>query len=353
MASSKLAARAIRNHAKYKGRNDLNIVPMIDMMVILVFFLLFTAVFSNTNILELNLPAPNSSVPELQKGLELEVIVRKNNIEIADRDSGVLRSLPKKDGEYDYEGLSDYLQFVKSKYQTRDRGERAARAGHSVRRAGADHGQRAPVREGRRAGSPRSSCSRTSPWVMRRWSAPRLRAGDGRREPRNDPVSHQETSPARASRQPHGAGAVHRHADHARGVPAAAQLGRRNPAEHQEHHHSAVDRRPQAARDRGHHGHDAGHPGERPRGREDRRPARPTTRSSSSKRLRAELKEQNDTSTRLAAQEDLAEREITIMGDKGTPFSVLKRVMATATAADYGKVSLAVIQREREVGAGA
>ena len=75
MAASKLAARAIRNHAKYKGRNDLNIVPMIDMMVILVFFLLFTAVFSNTQILELNLPAPNSSVPELPKGLNLEVIV--------------------------------------------------------------------------------------------------------------------------------------------------------------------------------------------------------------------------------------------------------------------------------------
>ncbi|MES1263053.1 MAG: biopolymer transporter ExbD [Peristeroidobacter soli] len=118
MASSKLAARAMRNHAKYKGRNDLNIVPMIDMMVILVFFLLFTAVFSNTNILELNLPAPNSSVPELNKGLELEVIVRKNVIEIADRGTGVLRTLPKKDGDYDYKGLSDYLQFVKSKYQT-------------------------------------------------------------------------------------------------------------------------------------------------------------------------------------------------------------------------------------------
>ena len=118
MASSKLAARAIRNHAKYRGRNDLNIVPMIDMMVILVFFLLFTAVFSNTNILELNLPAPNSSVPELNKGLDLEVIVRQNSIEIADRGTGVLRTLPKKDGAYDYVGLSDYLQFVKSKYQT-------------------------------------------------------------------------------------------------------------------------------------------------------------------------------------------------------------------------------------------
>jgi biopolymer transport protein TolR len=62
--------------------------------------------------------------------------------------------------------------------------------------------------------------------------------------------------------------------------------------------------------------------------------------------LRAALKEQVDSSLRSAAQEDLAEREVTIMGDKGTPFAVLKRVMATATAADYGKVSLAVLQRE-------
>jgi biopolymer transport protein ExbD len=118
MASSKLAARAIRNHAKYKGRNDLNIVPMIDMMVILVFFLLFTAVFSNTNILELNLPAPNSSVPELEKGLQLEIIVRQNGIEIADRNSGVLRTLPRKEGEYDYAGLSSFLQDVKARYPT-------------------------------------------------------------------------------------------------------------------------------------------------------------------------------------------------------------------------------------------
>jgi len=116
MASSKLAARAVRNHAKYRGRNDLNIVPMIDMMVILVFFLLFTAVFSNTNILELNLPAPNSSVPDLPKGLQLEIHVRHAGIDIADRNSGILRSLPMKDADYDYKGLSEYLQFVKSKY---------------------------------------------------------------------------------------------------------------------------------------------------------------------------------------------------------------------------------------------
>jgi biopolymer transport protein TolR len=69
--------------------------------------------------------------------------------------------------------------------------------------------------------------------------------------------------------------------------------------------------------------------------------------------LRLALKEQSDTSLRTASEQDLAEREVTIMGDKGTPFSVLKRVMATATAADFGKVSLAVIQKEVEAGAGA
>ena len=116
MASSKLAARGMRNHAKYRGRNDLNIVPMIDMMVILVFFLLFTAVFSNTNILQLTLPAPNSSVPDLPQGLNLEIIVRKDMLDISDRATGSLRRLPLKDGEYDYRGLNEFLQFVKSKY---------------------------------------------------------------------------------------------------------------------------------------------------------------------------------------------------------------------------------------------
>jgi len=66
--------------------------------------------------------------------------------------------------------------------------------------------------------------------------------------------------------------------------------------------------------------------------------------------LRDALKAQADVVLRQTSEEAVQDREVTIMGDKGTPFSVLKRVMATATSADYGKVSLAVIQREREVG---
>ena len=62
------------------------------------------------------------------------------------------------------------------------------------------------------------------------------------------------------------------------------------------------------------------------------------------------LKAQADVILRQTSQDAVKDREVTIMGDKDTPFAVLKRVMATATSADYGKVSLAVIQREREVG---
>ena len=60
MKSSPLARRQLRNHARYRGRNDLNIVPMLDVMVILSFFLIFTAVFSKTSVLEVNLPGPGA-----------------------------------------------------------------------------------------------------------------------------------------------------------------------------------------------------------------------------------------------------------------------------------------------------
>lgn len=50
---------------------------------------------------------------------------------------------------------------------------------------------------------------------------------------------------------------------------------------------------------------------------------------------------------------DGAIREITIMGDKVTPYQVIRKVMATCTEASYGKVSLAVLQKEKAVSAAA
>ena len=116
MAQSKVARRVTRNHARYRGRHEINVVPMIDMMIILVFFLIFTAVFTKTHVLELNLPGADSAVPDLPEGLNLEVIIRKNAIEVADRGTGLLRSVPMAGEKYDLKALSDYLQMVKSKY---------------------------------------------------------------------------------------------------------------------------------------------------------------------------------------------------------------------------------------------
>jgi biopolymer transport protein ExbD len=115
---SKSARLVRRNHARYhQGRDDLNIVPMIDMMVILVFFLIFTAVFSKTNILELNLPSSSTTPqPVLPKGLKLEVIIHPNDILINDRNSGPLKLLANTPGGYDLNALSQFMRQVKSQF---------------------------------------------------------------------------------------------------------------------------------------------------------------------------------------------------------------------------------------------
>ena len=61
--------------------------------------------------------------------------------------------------------------------------------------------------------------------------------------------------------------------------------------------------------------------------------------------LKTALMAQNDRS--LRGQTDIAKREVTIMGDKSTPYSVLKKIMMTCSEAEYGKVSFAVVERER------
>lgn len=63
--------------------------------------------------------------------------------------------------------------------------------------------------------------------------------------------------------------------------------------------------------------------------------------------LKSALQAQTNRLLAESAKGDIANREVTILGDKDTPYSVLRKVMATCTDAEYGKVSLAVIQRDR------
>ena len=63
--------------------------------------------------------------------------------------------------------------------------------------------------------------------------------------------------------------------------------------------------------------------------------------------LRAALVAQNARSLGGAQATDIAKREVTIMGDRSTPYSVLKKIMLSCSEAEYGKVSFAVVERER------
>ena len=97
---------------------ELNITAFMNLMVILVPFLLMTAVFSRLAILELNLPGSSTeNVDPQDQVFQLEIIVRKDKIEIGDRNQGLLGIYPNsEDGEYDYDALSSKLAELKDRY---------------------------------------------------------------------------------------------------------------------------------------------------------------------------------------------------------------------------------------------
>ncbi|MGC1453769.1 MAG: biopolymer transporter ExbD [Nitrospirota bacterium] len=56
--------------------------------------------------------------------------------------------------------------------------------------------------------------------------------------------------------------------------------------------------------------------------------------------------EQLRTIIETSSQAVAESKEITLLADKSIPFKVLKKIMSTCTASGYGKLSLAVIQKE-------
>jgi biopolymer transport protein ExbD len=114
MRRSQVVKKMLR---KQRLPSDLQLVSMIDIFTVLVTFLLMTAIFSRTVVLDLKLPSNNSSIPELPKGLNLEIIVRADSLTVADRGTGPLHTMPKNAaGGYDLAGLTQFLRLLKSRY---------------------------------------------------------------------------------------------------------------------------------------------------------------------------------------------------------------------------------------------
>ena len=103
---------------KHRKPAELLLVPMIDIFTVLVTFLLMTAVFSRTVILELKLPSNSTEFVEPPPGLQLEVLLRKGMLQVADRKTGPLATFPRSapGAPHELAKLSEYLQVVKAKY---------------------------------------------------------------------------------------------------------------------------------------------------------------------------------------------------------------------------------------------
>jgi biopolymer transport protein ExbD len=93
---------------------EVMLVPMIDIFVVLVTFLLMTAVFSRVTILQLDLPSADSVGAASPPQFRLEVIVRESGFELTNGET-LIAALPKTlEGEDDFAQLAQLAQQLKS-----------------------------------------------------------------------------------------------------------------------------------------------------------------------------------------------------------------------------------------------
>lgn len=96
---------------------ELNITAFLNLMVILVPFLLITAVFSRITILELNLPAKNSQTAQQEQiKLQLELLIRPDGFEIRDANLGRIKYLARSADTTNWKAFTDILIEIKSRF---------------------------------------------------------------------------------------------------------------------------------------------------------------------------------------------------------------------------------------------
>lgn len=109
---------ARRHHYKRRTKenaHEIDVTTFLNLMVVLIPFLLITAVFSRLTIVELNLPSSSGGATNNEEGFQVEVIVREAGIEISNGRT-VIASIPKKDDDFDLETLSEFMIELKQEY---------------------------------------------------------------------------------------------------------------------------------------------------------------------------------------------------------------------------------------------
>jgi biopolymer transport protein ExbD len=112
-----MSRKRIRSGNKNKGV-ELNITAFMNLMVVLVPFLLMTAVFTNISILDLKLPSAEEikSNNNGKKSFGLNVLIYKNRLLLTNRKGGVIKKIPASKSGHNYTLLNQTLRLVKAKY---------------------------------------------------------------------------------------------------------------------------------------------------------------------------------------------------------------------------------------------
>ena len=100
---------------------ELNITAFMNLMVVLVPFLLMTAVFSHITILDLNLPDPSSADSKKPKTppYELRITIRKSSLNLSDNRGGFIKRVKKVNKQHNFAALKEALKQVKARLPDR------------------------------------------------------------------------------------------------------------------------------------------------------------------------------------------------------------------------------------------
>jgi biopolymer transport protein ExbD len=113
-------ARQHHYRRRSKEPSELDMTTFLNLMVVLVPFLLITAVFSRITIVELSLPSASAAPAPAEAAFRVEVIVRETGLEITNGNI-VIAALPRGEGEeYDLRGLSAYLVELKRDHPAKE-----------------------------------------------------------------------------------------------------------------------------------------------------------------------------------------------------------------------------------------
>jgi biopolymer transport protein ExbD len=108
-------ARAHHYRRRVNEPTELDVTTFLNLMVVLVPFLLITAVFSRIAVVELDMPTSSGAATQVEPNFRVEVIVRESGMEISNGKSVIAR-ISKVDDEYDMPQLAQYMLALKQEY---------------------------------------------------------------------------------------------------------------------------------------------------------------------------------------------------------------------------------------------